>query len=205
MKLPVRFLPLLPALCLVACSGTGDGPSGTVVPSPDPVAAGRMKTGDGGDDDFHKMAAKYGDLNPNMATDPNAKNGGKKEFAGFQRDNPEFKGRWDKKEYKGGEKKKSFWGDKDYVKKVYEGNTDASALKKDSRFGRQKSREGDLVARDAGKAYKTDGYATNRAREEGRDGLPKYSDAETDQRRRVFTPPDTRGMTVDDTNRMMGR
>ncbi len=211
MKLPIRFLPLLPALCLAACSGTSDEPTSTIVPSADPVAGGRIKTGDGGDDDFHKMASKYGDMNPNMVQDPKAKNGGKKEFAGFQRDNPEFKGRWDKKEYKGGEKKKSFWGDKDYVTKVYDGKTDANSLKKDSRFGNQKANEGSVAAHDSDKTYRTDAYATSRAREEGTDGLPRFSDAETDERRRVFTSPDIipwkqqNGISVDDTNRMMGR
>lgn len=213
MKLPARFLPLLPALALAACSGTGGDPVGTVVPSADPIAGGRIKTGDMGDDDYHKIASKYGEMNPTMTKDGQTVAGTGKEYEGFRRDNPEFKGRWDGKEFKAGDyRKKSWWGDRDYVKKVYGGNTDANALRKDSRFNGREAGETAVAARDSGKSYDTGAYETGRAREEGGgDAINKVSDAETDERRRVFTDPDIipwkeqNGVTIEQTKNAMGR
>lgn len=211
MRLPAWFLPLLPALGLVACSGTGSESGGTIVPSADPIAGGRIKTGDLGDDDYDMIASKYGDMNPTMTKDGKA--GAGKEFGGFKRDNPEFKGRWEGKEFAAGDyRKKSWWGDKDYVKKVYDGNTDANSLRKDSRFNGREAGEGSVAARDAGKVYDTGAYNTGRAREEGRgDAIDKVSDAETDERRRVFTDPDIipwkeqNGVTIEQTKNALGR
>lgn len=220
MKILTRLFPLLPALCLVACSGAGGGEGeGTVVAegaaktiSEDPAAMKRIKSGDAGDDDFHKMADKYGDYNKSLDAEGKPVPGAGKEFAGFKRDNPEFKGRWEGKEYKDGDyRKKSLWGDKDYVTKVYEGKTDANSLKKESMFGKKTAGEGSKVARDGNKSYTTSNYDTGRAREEGRNGIARSSDAETDVRRRVFTQPNMipwqaqGAMTVEDTKRMLGR
>jgi hypothetical protein len=212
MKRFFRLFPLLPALALVACSGTGGEPTSTIVPSADPVAGGRLKSGDMGDDDFHKIAAKYGEMNPSMIADAKDGKGGKKEYAGFQRDNPEFKGRWDKQEYEGDFRKKSLWGDKDYVTKVYGGNTDANALRKDSRFNGRTAGEGAMAARDSGKTYDTGGYETGRAREDGAgQAISRTSDAESDERRRVFTDPDIipwkeqNGVTIEQSKSAMGR
>jgi hypothetical protein len=210
-----RLLHVLPALCLAACAGSGDGGSASSPQAAaessgaDPVALNRIKSGDFGDDDFGKIAQKYGSDSPYAQKDGKPM-GEYKEFTGFNRDNPEFKGKWDK-EYKAGDyKKKSWWGDKDYAKKVYEGNTDANSLKKESLWGKKSAGEGSKLAREAGDNYGTKDYATGRAREEGDDGIRKISDAETDERRRVFTRPDVipwkaQGLTVEDTNRMMGR
>jgi hypothetical protein len=212
MKLFTRLFPLLPAFALVACSGTGDSPTSTIVPSADPVAGGRIKTGDLGDDDFHKIADKYGDMHPDMVQDTKDGKGGRKEYAGFQRDNPEFKGRWDKQEYAGDFRKKSLWGDKDYVTKVYGGNTDANSLRKDSRFNGRTTDDRSVVARDAGKTYDTGAFNTGRAREDGAgEAISKVSDAETDERRRVYTDPDIipwkeqNGVTIEQTKSALGR
>ena len=215
MKFPVRLLALLPALCLVACSGTG-GEANTQVAtesmSPDPVENNRIKSGNPltGDHDEAKILDKYGSYSK-YSVDKNGKpKGSAKEFAAFNRDNPEFKGKWEGKEYKAGEyRKKSWWGDHDYVKKVYEGNTDANSLKKESRFGSKSANEGAMAAREGGKDFRTNTYASGAAREQSKEGITKVSDAETDERRRVFTAPDIyssrSGMTVNDTNRMLGR
>lgn len=206
----VRLFPLLPALCLAACSGTGGDTAGTGM-SADPVAVNRIKTGDLYDDDFKEIQKKYGDFNPKVGKDGELVEGQGKQFEGFDRENPEFKGRWNGKEYKGGDyKKRSAWGDKDYVTKVYGGNTDGNSIRKDSRFDNRSAGENTVAARDANKSYKTDAYATGAAREQGGKGISKSSDAETDERRRVFTEPDiipwrSQGMTVEDTKRMMGR
>jgi hypothetical protein len=210
-----RLLHVLPALCLAACAGSGDGGSSSTQAasaqsvSPDPVAANRIKSGDFGDDDFGKIADKYGSSSPFMEKDGKPM-GDYKKFTGFNRDNPEFKGKWDN-EYKAGDyKKKSWWGDKDYATKVYAGDTDANSLKKESRWGKKNAGDGDKLARESSETYGTKDYGTGRAREEGGDDIRKVSDAETDERRRVFTRPDVipwrqQGLTVEDTNRMMGR
>jgi hypothetical protein len=212
MRLPARFLPLLPALGLVACSGTG-GETAAPVASPDPVASNKIKTGDWFDDDRDKIASKYGSMNPKMTKDGQMVAGEGKDFEGFKRDNPQFKGRWEGKEYQAGElRKKSWWGDKDYVKKVYGGNTDANGLRKDSRFNGRTAGEGAVAARDSGKAYDTGTFETGRAREDGSgQAISKISDAETDERRRVFTDPDIipwkeqNGVTIEEAKKSMGR
>ena len=208
---PVRLLRLLPALGLAACSGAGDGGAAPSA-APDPVAGAAVKSGDWFDDDRDKISEKYGSMNPKMTADGQVAAGSGQEFTGFKRDNPEFKGRWEGKEYKAGDyRKKSWWGDKDYVKKVYGGNTDASALHKESRLGGRQAGEAGSRARDAGKSYGTGAYDTGRAREEGGAGIDRPSDAETLERRGVFSDPEVipwqqqNGMTLDETKRALGR
>ena len=205
----------LPALWLAACSGTGGDTAGETAAAAlgaDATAnATRVKSGDMGDDDFSKMQDKYGDYNTYMNQDGTGAAGSGKEFAGFRRDNPEFKGRWENKEYKQGDyRKKSLWGDRDYVTKVY-GTKEAGGYRKDSRFGGKQAGEGGVSFREGDKSYGTGNYATGAAREGRGERISKVSDAETDERRRLFTEPDIipwqarDGLTVDDTNRMLGR
>lgn len=206
-----RLLPLLPIACLVACSGTGG--EQTAPRATEDVAAGdRMKSGELFDDDFKKIQNKFGTINPNVSKDGTYVTGKGRQVSDFNRDNPEFKGRWDGKQYKAGDyKKKSWWGDRDYAKKVYGGDTDANDLRKDSRFSGTTASERNVAARDDGKTYRTDAYATRQARENGGNRINKVSDAETDERRRVFTDPDIipwqqqSGMTLEDTKQRMGR
>ena len=212
MRLPACFLALLPAFGLVACSGTG-GDAAAPSASPDPVAGTKIKTGDWFDDDRDKIASKYGSMNPKMTKDGQMVAGEGKDFDGFKRNNPEFKGRWEGKEFKAGDyRKKSWWGDKDYAKKVYGGNTDANSLRKDSRFSGNEAGEAAVAARDSGKTYDTGAYETGRAFEESRgQAIDKISDAETDERRRVFTDPDVipwkeqHGVTIEQTKSALGR
>ena len=221
MRIPARLLAITPALFLTACGALGGGGDSdlpaskmaTESNSPDPVAEFRMKSGEPGDNDEGKIldrfSARNTSMNPDGSTTGTDK--GRKEFAGFKRDNPEFKGKWDNKEYKAGDfRKKSWWGDKDYATKVYAGNTDASSLKKDSRFGGKSANESAVAARESSENYGTKDYRTGRANEEGGDRIGKVSDAETNIRRRVFTKPQVipwqlQNLTVEDTNRMMGR
>jgi hypothetical protein len=212
MKRLTHCISLLAAFGLAACSGTG-GEDGVVSASPDPVAGTKIKSGDWFDDDRDKIVSKYGAMNPKMTKDGQMVAGEGKDFEGFKRDNPEFKGRWEGKDYRAGDyRKKSWWGDRDYVKKVYGGNTDANALRKDSRLNGREAGEGSIAARDAGKAYDTGAYNTGRAREDGASqAVDKISDAETDERRRVFTDPDIipwkeqNGVTIEQAKSKMGR
>lgn len=128
-----------------------------------------------------------------------------------QGDSPYFKGKFEKKEYKSGEyAKKSWWGNKDYGKKSYDGNTDGSQFQKSSRFDGKGARE---AGTDSGlsKNYQTDPYATKAAREAGKKGINKTSDAETDIRRSVYKAPEVidwkeqRTMDLEQSKGLLGR
>jgi hypothetical protein len=214
MRISARHLPLLSALCLAACSGGDSAPAtkmATESQVTDPVLGNRIKSGDNGDDDYGRMADKFGDWNTAMTAEGQSTGKGGKEFAGFKRDNKEFKGKWDNKEFKAGDyRKKSWWGDKDYATKVYDGKTDGSRFQKDSHIGEKSANEGAMAAREGSESYGTKDYKTARAREEGGNKIGKASDAETDERRRVFTQPDVipwqqQNLTVEDTRRMLGK
>ncbi len=218
MRIATRHLPLLAvALSAAACSnGGGDGSTpapkmATETQVTDPVIGKRVKSGEGFDNDQGRMEDKYASWNTSMNADGSSTGKKGKEFAGFNRDNPEFKGKWENKEFKAGDyHKKSWWGDKDYTKKVYAGDTDGSRFQKDSRFGGKSANEGAVAAREGSESYGTKNYKTGSAREQGGKEIEKLSDAETDERRRVFTKPDIipwqqQTLTVEDTKRMLGK
>jgi hypothetical protein len=215
-----RLFPLLPALWLVACSGSG-GESSSSSPSAanpvtDPAAQGfRMKTGKDGDDDEAKLLEKYASQSPFM-TDSKGKALGEFKTAGeFDRANTQFDRGYAGKQYQAGEfKKKSWWGNQDYAKKVYGGDTDANDLHKVARQGGEAAGENVKVARDAGRAFDTAAYDTGAAREAGKDRIAKNSDVEAENRRKVgnaFSDPDIvpwqqqHGVTIEETKSKMGR
>jgi hypothetical protein len=126
-------------------------------------------------------------------------------------ESPYFKGDYAKKNYKAGDyAKKSWWGTKSYENKAYQGDTDGSRFSKSSRFDGNKAGDSDEVAREGG-AYETGSYATGRANESGKKRLDHPSDAETDVRRRVFTPPavidweSQRNLNLQQTKSILGR
>lgn len=211
-----RLFPLLPALWLVACSGTGGKPASGSSAAPtaaaDPAAQPfRMKTGDNGDDDLGKMQDKFGSRSPFMTDSKGKPMGEYKTASEFDKADTHFNRGYAGKEYQAGEfKKKSWWGNQDYAKKVYGGNTDANGLRKDSRYGSQAAGENVKVARDAGRAFDTNGYDTGAAREAGRD-ITKFAGAEDARRNAEFSDPDIvpwqqqHGVTIDETKSKMGR
>lgn len=92
--------------------------------------------------------------------------------------------------YKTGEfVKKSWWGNKDFGRQAYSGNTDGSRFRKDSKLAGKGARESGGAA-DIPDPYETGNYATSSAREQANSRLEKPSDAETDVRRRVFQQPE---------------
>jgi hypothetical protein len=110
----------------------------------------------------------------------------------------------------GGYAKKSWWGNKEYGRKAYAGDTDGSRFQQSSKFQDQSAREAGSSA-DIPDAYQTGGYATSAAREGGAEKLGKPSDAETDYRRRVFPQPEIidwreqRSLTLDQSKGILGR
>jgi hypothetical protein len=122
-----------------------------------------------------------------------------------------FQGEYQKKTYKTGEyAKKSWWGNKDYGRKEYAGNTDGSRFQTNSRFDGQGAREAGNQA-DIPDPYQTGTYATNAARETGNEAIGRPSDAETDIRRRVYTPPsvidwrEQRSLSLEQSKGILGR
>jgi hypothetical protein len=207
-----RLFPLLPALWLVACSGTGEEVVSSPTSGQDIVAGNRIKSGEPGDDDSDKIEAKFGSHSPNMVDSKGKPMGEYKTATEFQKSNHQFKGGYEGKKFNVGEyRKKSWWGDRDYAKKVYGGDTDANGLVKRSRFEGDASNEGTKVARDNGRSYTTGDYATRASNEMGKKNIAKTSDAETDIRRDVFTDPEImpyqqqNGMTMDEVKQRLGR
>lgn len=213
-------------LGLAACSNSGgsSGSGGAAgasasanstagAASPTAAAGFRMRSGDYNDNDSASIEKRFATANPlydkkgyKRATDT------AKQFAGA---NHEFQG--GNKEFKTDlYQKKSFWGDKEYAKKVYGGNTDGSRFMKDSQFGAKTANEGGVAAHDAGKQYATNNYggATKAAREAGRSGVDRKSDAEADYRRRVSNEfaespvldwKQQREMSIQETRKLLGR
>ena len=170
-----------------------------------------MKTGDNGDDDYGKLAERFGSKSP-YETDSKGKPAAEyKSAAMFDKANSQFNTGYGGKEYQAGEyKKKSFWGSKDYAKSVYGGNTDGNGLRKTSRFQGDSAGEGAKVARDGGRNFKTGDYGTGATRDAGKE-ITKFAGAENGYQNAEFSDPDIvpwqqqHGMTVEDSKSRMGR
>lgn len=128
-----------------------------------------------------------------------------------QDDSHNFKGEYSGKTYKAGEyAKKSWWGNKDYGRQSYAGDTDGSRFQTKSRLDGKGARESGSAANVSG-PYQTGSYATSAARETDKNHLTKPSDAETDSRRRVYQEPEIidwkqqRSMTMDQSKGILGR
>lgn len=169
----------------------------------------RVKTGDMGDDDYGKIAAKYGTMRKTF----NQEDGANKVAPGFDKTDKNFAGKnFDTKPFQ----KKSFWGDKEYAKKVYGGNTDGSRFMKESVWGSKSASEGNKSARDSNKVFATNDFngTSKAAQETTKKAFATRSDALTDKRREVgnaFSDPqvldwrEQRALSVQETKKMLGR
>jgi hypothetical protein len=122
-----------------------------------------------------------------------------------------FKGDYAKKDYKTTNySKKSWWGNKDYQTKEYAGSTDGSRFQKSSPLNGKSARNTGKSA-NLTKAYKTGDYATKSAREQDTKNIKKFSDTETDIRRKVYPTPDIidwtqqRSLSIDQSKGILGR
>jgi hypothetical protein len=107
-----------------------------------------------------------------------------------QGQSPYFSGEFGKKDYKTTTfSNRSWWGNKNYGAKEYAGNTDGSRFQKSSALDGKGAREAGQSA-GASKTYGTNKYATTTAREAGSKTIDKPSDAETDNRRKVYPAPE---------------
>lgn len=116
-----------------------------------------------------------------------------------------------KKDYKAGDyAKKSWWGNKEYDRPTYTGNTDGSRFQKSSALQGQSALEGGDKAKLPG-AYQTDDYTTSTAREAGKKPIEKSSNAIVESRQKVFQPPEIidwkeqRNLSLDQSKGILGR
>lgn len=122
-----------------------------------------------------------------------------------------FQGDYAKKTYQTTDySKKSWWGNKNYGSQKYSGNTDGSRFQKSSRHDGAGAPE---TGKSTGlsNAYQTNDYRTGAAREAGKKGIKKSSDAETDVRRRVYPAPEIidyqqqRSLSLGQSKSLLGR
>lgn len=116
-----------------------------------------------------------------------------------------------KQEYKAGDfDKKSWWGNKEYDRQAYGGNTDGSRFQKASAQQGKSARETNNAV-DIPDSYKTGNYATTAAREAGASGIKKTSNDLIDNRQKVFEQPEVlgwreqRAMSMEQSKGILGR
>jgi hypothetical protein len=194
----VKSLAFLPLLALLFASCASDEPS----PSAATPARKKMEErfGGGGRDPDSVTQDKSGKIVPNAKRSPYESKGAPS-FA-----DKDFK----KQQYKAGDyAKKSWWGNKDYAPKAYAGNTDGSRFQTSSALDGKGAREAATNAKIPDN-YDTDSYATNAAREAGNSPIKKSSNAEIDNRQKIFDQPEIidwreqRSITMDRTKGILG-
>lgn len=106
--------------------------------------------------------------------------------------------------------RKSWWGNQSYQTQSYQGKTDGSRFQQPFSEAGQSARE---AGRDAGlqRPYATNTYTTHAAREASSQRLSRPADAETQERRETFTPPEIidwqeqRQMDIQQSKSILGR
>jgi len=107
--------------------------------------------------------------------------------------------------------KKRWGGNTSFPHSKYDGKTDANHYKMEPWFVRKQASIAGQRANAESKDYMVNSYKKSSAREQGTSRIKHTSDSETDVRRRVYKQPDIidwkeqRGLSVKDTNRMLGR
>jgi hypothetical protein len=116
-----------------------------------------------------------------------------------------------KKDYKTGDfAKKSWWGNKEYDRQSYSGNTDGSRFQTNSALQGETAPEAGDAAKIPG-PYKTDTYATNAAREAGNKPIERTSNTIVESREKTFKQPEIidwreqRNLSVDQSKGILGR
>ncbi len=145
------------------------------------------------------------DGNPVMQSDLRSSMEGKMNYTASGHD---FNGRdYTKSSYR----KKRWGGNTIFNRKKYGGNTDASRYKNEPWFARKQASASNQSATADGKSYGVNAFNTSNAREQDSKRITYGSDAETDNRRRIFKQPeikswrDQTGMSISDTNQKLGR
>jgi hypothetical protein len=116
-----------------------------------------------------------------------------------------------KETYKTGDyTKKSWWGNKEYDRQPYTGNTDGSRFQTTSGLQGKGAREANTSAR-IPDPYETGTYQTNSAREAGNAAIQKPSNDLIDNRQKVFQQPEIidwreqRSLSMEQSKGILGR
>ena len=115
-----------------------------------------------------------------------------------------------KEEYKAGDyAKKSWWGNKEYERQAYDGNTDGSRFQTPSKLQGQGAREAGNAA-DIPDNYQTGNYATGNAREAANAPIKKGTSAAIDNHKDDYAQPEIidwreqRSLSVDQSKSILG-
>lgn len=115
-------------------------------------------------------------------------------------------------EYKPGTvQKKSWWGNRDYERKIYAGNTDGSKFATTARDAGKSATESGSASRFSGKNLESKRIDRTSALEEGTLGITTQSDAETNERRALYKEPSIidyqqqRALQIQQTKSILGR
>ena len=202
-KFPRFMIPGLALQLLASCGSSGP------VEVPDegtPQQVARVKSGEMFDDDSEKILGRYGAMNPVLA----GQSGGTASEASTV--NQQFNQGYNKKAFEGKSyERKAFWGQKDYSKQVFQGDSGNKNFNKGAREGSQWASEGALVSGESGRSFDKGRDFGGSAREGSQRRLDRPSDAEVDVRRAVYKQPEVedvqrkRALTVDDTRSLLGR
>ena len=116
-----------------------------------------------------------------------------------------------KQAYKTGDyTKNSWWGNKDYGRQTYQGNTDGSRFQKSSALQGKGANEAGTNANIPGN-YQTNAYGTGAAREAGGKSINKGTNTEIENRRHSYERPEVidwreqRSLSMDQSKGILGR
>jgi hypothetical protein len=194
-----RLLTILPLFLLASCASDSGSSSTSSAPERKPM---NERFSSGGRDPYSFQQDSNGKLKNNDSKRSSFENKGESNFASKE---------YGKKEYKAGDyTRKSFWGNKEYDRKNYAGDTDGSRFQTASRLqGKGAGEAGkDVKIPDT---YQTGGYTTGDAREGGASDIRKNSVDSIENRRKVFMEPEVigwkeqRGITLDQSRSILGR
>lgn len=190
---PAAFL-LAPVILLASCAGDSK-PQANSTPELKPLSQ-RMNENNG------YVQDTKGNWKPRSDRRSEFEGRGASHFAG-----KDFK----KQEYKAGDyAKKSWWGNKEYGRTAYSGNTDASRLQKSSALQGQGARESGSAA-NVQQDYRTGDYGTGSARESAAAPVQGSSVDRIENRRDSFEQPEIidwreqRSVTMGESKSILGR
>lgn len=191
---PVRIAIFLPVLLVASC-GTGDE---AAEPAPPTRQTLNERFGGGGGRDPNSFTqGPDGKLKMNDAKRSQFENQGESHLS-----NKSFR----KQDYKAGDyAKKSWWGNKEYGRQAYDGNTDGSRFQQTSRLDGQGADEAGSQARVPGD-YSTGNYATGDTRESG-DIRVRESDStarESTRKNDQFQWDEERTLSVEQSRSILG-
>jgi len=194
---PIRSFLILPVILLASC-GTGSDKDKSASTPPARQTLNERFSGGGGRDPNSFQRDSNGKLKINEAKRSPFESQGESHLS-----NKSFK----KQEYKAGDyAKKSWWGNKEYDRQSYAGNTDGSQFKKSSGLADKGANEAGNQARIPDN-YRTGNYATGDSRESTSTQVREGGTTARERTRKndQFQWDEERSLTVDQSKSILGR